>query len=188
MRDSDDKRFKALLSGLAEFYRRDLTEAMLEGYWLALKPYPIDEIEAAVTRCLGECKFMPMPTDIVEHASGFVPVGVRAERAWVCLQDAIRAHGGWASIEFEDRAIADIVRRMGGWERVSGMTYDEVDWRRKEFAQLYTVYVKHENHDGEPRLVLKGLHGHEEGVYVPAPYLRDLVRVGGGFGRVEAGA
>lgn len=180
MQTADRPRFARLLGAVAEAFRRDVTEALVEGYWLALRDLPIAAVERGAEMCLRECQFMPAPVEIRERSG--VAGSDQAEQAWEALLGAIRRTAG-EDVTFEDGAIALIVGRMGGWEHVTGLPSEELlKWGRKEFLGLYRAHVRQGGPveaatvpgwlgAGSP----KGCASH---LRVPATYLEPAQRIG----------
>lgn len=63
-------RFLQALTMLAESYRATMSDAAMEGYWMALQDVPDAEMGIASKRALMECKFMPTPAELRVLALG----------------------------------------------------------------------------------------------------------------------
>jgi hypothetical protein len=84
------------------------------------------------------------------HDSGFVPTPAqfrtmctgsaehKAAEAWAQLLTAVRRYGSWSAIEFEDTAIAEAIRRMGGWRRICHSEERELGFLKREFLENYS--------------------------------------------------
>ncbi len=136
MDKTDKQQFATALSGMAEIFRSDLSAIALEGYWSALNDLPLASFQKGVESCLRSCKFMPAPAEIRSHSAG--EPKAKAVGAWETVIAAIRAHGGWASVIFDDRAITNAVLSLGGWKHLTGLGGDALHvWARKEFLNAY---------------------------------------------------
>lgn len=60
------KSFAAMMAMLSEMFGRQVTDVLVEGYWIALQDLTEDELQTATQRALAECKFMPAPAEIRE--------------------------------------------------------------------------------------------------------------------------
>jgi len=56
------------MSLLAETFGRRTTEALIEGYWLALHDLDERDFVAAIETLLSQSRFMPVPAEIRESA------------------------------------------------------------------------------------------------------------------------
>lgn len=137
MTENDREHFVLLIGGLASAYGIEPTTALKLGYWMGLKTLPLADIERAINRALETCKFMPRPVELRELA-GEITLDQRAVLAWDALRKAIRQHGTYASVDFDDPVINAAVRSLGGWSMVCAKDPDEFEkWTRKEFERLY---------------------------------------------------
>jgi hypothetical protein len=62
----------------------------------------------------------------------------------------------------EDRRIKESIRRIGGWDWLSGQSYDELHWLEKRFLEHFDQIAESETYDnqiaaGEERKLLEGL-------------------------------
>ena len=136
-----EERYKAdftkTMMGVGEIFDKNVTEAVLDLYWEVLKPYPWHKVKDALYRVLLTRKFFPKPADIVDFIKGADKTEEQAERAWTTLLDAIKQHGPYVSVIFEDGRIARCIELMGGWEEVNSWKTSELQFRRKDFLSIY---------------------------------------------------
>lgn len=67
MQPSDFERFHAVMTGIAEVHERELSEFMLDVYWLTLGDWTLEEFELAAAHLLEHHKFgMPKPSHFTE--------------------------------------------------------------------------------------------------------------------------
>jgi len=64
MRAADLAKFTVGLKALATVFRFDLTEAIIEGYWVGLEDVELAAIGRAMRRAWKECRFMPTPAEL----------------------------------------------------------------------------------------------------------------------------
>ena len=105
---------------------------------MGLQDLPMDVVERALAAAIRSCRFMPAVLEIRELAG--VPSDQDAALiAWMTFERAVEQVGGYASVDFEDKAINATVRSLGGWERLCGLPPEEFDkWLRKDFLVAYT--------------------------------------------------
>lgn len=156
MNQSEEREFSRMFSVLAATFRVESSTALLEGYWLGLEDMPLEQVRTAVKRALRECKFMPTAFEL-RSLSGEMPAAVRAVSAWQDLLKAIRKHGAWYSVDFQDRLINATVRALGGWREVCAKEADDLHvWTKKEFERVYGLLAQRGEPQGEEAAHLPG--------------------------------
>jgi len=68
MTPADRPRFALLIAALVLPFRQDITEMLIEGYWLGLDDLPLADVERAVKRAARESKWMPSVAELRELA------------------------------------------------------------------------------------------------------------------------
>jgi hypothetical protein len=63
MRTDDYSRFRAVMTGMAKVYEREIDAPLLDAYWLALRTWDLGDFESAAGHLIGTSKFMPRPAD-----------------------------------------------------------------------------------------------------------------------------
>jgi hypothetical protein len=124
------------VEALAINFGKAAGEELFLAFEMGLDDLPIDQIERAVRRAMRECAFMPTVMQVRELA-GVVSDKDRSVLAWECVLRAIRKIGMHGSVDFDDPVINATVRHLGGWEKVSGVETDQLDWVRKAFEANY---------------------------------------------------
>jgi hypothetical protein len=139
MNRSEKPKFAILVESLAAAFRVDVTEALLEGYWMALDDLELNSVGAGAKRALRECRFMPTANEL-RSLSGEVRAEHRSVLAWDAFEAAVVRHGGYVSVDFDDPVINATVRNLGGWKRCCEMPADEFDtFLRKDFERVYSA-------------------------------------------------
>jgi len=142
MTDADRARFVTTIQTVADAFGKVASEQFLHVYWLALSDLDAAAFERGVTGALKASRFMPTPADIRLHSGGLTSTA-RTSRAWDALILAIRKHGAYASVDFDDPAVNAAVRNLGGWQRLCSLDSEELSkWIRKDFAAAYEGYVQ----------------------------------------------
>jgi hypothetical protein len=70
MDKSDIQRFSDLLHRASEFYPRDVSPSLLDGFMQLLSGYPFADVEKAFNKHFATSKFFPTPADIIENMPG----------------------------------------------------------------------------------------------------------------------
>jgi hypothetical protein len=181
MTEHDREHFALLMDSLAAAYGAEATTGLKLGYWMGLKDLPLADVEASIGRALNERKFMPKPVELRELA-GQMTAEQRAVLAWDALRKAIREHGTYASVNFDDPLINATVRSIGGWQQLGLQAQEEFEkWTSQKFTKTYASLMasgcpddhlkhlagKHEVDNGSnghaiepPRYVTTGLPAH----------------------------
>jgi len=137
MQKSDFKAFAQLMTATAETLGYPKLSVMgLELFFRVLESYSFEEVKAALANHIKTSPYMPKPADIIGQLEGTAKD--KAAEAWACVVKAIRDHGSYASVKFDDPAIHYAIDRMGGWIKLCMMTHDEEPFRAKDFQEHYT--------------------------------------------------
>jgi len=116
---------------------------MHEAYALALEDLTVEQIQFATKRALQTCKFMPSAAELLE-LSGYLSPADRAELAWAVVGDAMRQHGFYKSVDFDDATINATIRALGGWavfcEQADGADFQQ--FTKARFAKTYAAYCR----------------------------------------------
>jgi hypothetical protein len=156
MVEEDRKEFAVVIGAVAETLGRELTDAMLLGYWFALKDLELKDIQQGCYRALKESSTMPKPAELRELA-GVASPDTQANLAW---QDVLRAtsQGSYRHIDFDDRIINATIRTLGGWPNFLARftSAREEEFARHAFSKTYKCYLN-SGVNGEACLPLAGL-------------------------------
>lgn len=143
MQSQDREDFHKALLALGVVFRTKLDAAAFQGYWWALSEISLDDIVKACGAAAKTSKFMPSPAELRE-LSGGTTASRRNLDAWEAVRKAVRQHGYYGSVDFDDPAINATIRSFGGWIRISEMETEEFEkWFRRDFERVYAVYCAH---------------------------------------------
>jgi hypothetical protein len=139
------KRDEVLRGGLATMgitFNREMTAALADVYWNALQVLTEAELTRAFARALTECKFFPVPAELLTFAGrGPRDVGADAIEAWGAVRRAIDVHDWNHSVDFGPLVNA-VVRNLGGWRELCDLKLPDLDvWARKRFTQTYAAFA-----------------------------------------------
>jgi len=138
----DQRKFAALLSGLADYYKQEISKAVLRLYWEGLRQYDYAAIEKACwahTQNPDTGMFMPKTADIIKMIAG--RTDDQAKIAWAKVDRAVRSFPGvYQTVAFDDPLIHRVLFDMGGWAQMGGKSEDEWPHVAREFETRYRGY------------------------------------------------
>jgi Domain of unknown function (DUF6475) len=133
--------FAGAMTILASSYNRELVEAALEGYWLALGDLNSEQLKIGVTRALREWKgaFMPTAPELRALAIGaHTPEQkkLNAAMSWEIVRAAMDKYDYVQTVDFGPLTNA-VVRNMGGWQELCDRKKGDLTFDRKRFEDLH---------------------------------------------------
>jgi len=139
---SDDKpEFASVMTALCTAFGKELDEAILEAYWMALEDMPLDEFKQGSKKCLQEEEWMPKP-GAIRRSAGILSPDARAMVAFECVRKSIATHGAYVSVNFDDPVITATIRNMGGWIELCQLPTDKFNtFTRKDFEKIYKTLL-----------------------------------------------
>lgn len=143
MNDQDFDDFVNAIGTLAELYDKKLSPSLLKMYFQALSQFDIVQFQAAVGNAMMTMKFFPKPVELIELITGGPSsTADTAEVEFAKVVDAVRKHGAYQTVRFDDPVTtAVILRGFGGWVKIcDDMTEDQTKWFRKDFVRMYTAF------------------------------------------------
>lgn len=141
MKKEDKPRFATILTGVADYYGKELSVGAIGLYWQGLLQYDLSAVEKALwlhTQNPDTGQFMPKIADIVKLVSG--GNGDQAMAAWAKVDQAVRQVGTYADVVFDDAIIHRVIAEMGGWVWLGRQTEHEWPFVAKRFEQAYRAY------------------------------------------------
>jgi hypothetical protein len=144
MQQADFARFRNVMAGLAELYQRELSNTLLDVYWLALRDWSLAEFEAGAGKLMKTAQFMPRPADFNDLRKAALPT---AGEAWASVLTHLR--GGYRDGSGLTPEIDRAIRSLGGYRTLAMLPVDELQWQEKRFAQHYGEMAE-ADHKREP--------------------------------------
>ena len=141
MEPSDTKRFFSILTSIADYYGKSLSEGVQDLYWQGLRQYGIGAVEKALwehTQNPDNGQFMPKIADVTRCMQGRTVD--QAALAWSKVDQALRRVGTYADVVFDDAVIHRVLTDMGGWIKLGQGTEDEWPFTAKQFETRYRGY------------------------------------------------
>jgi hypothetical protein len=130
----DFTRFRAVITGMAKLYERELDGTLLDAYWLAMRDWTLPDFEAAAQQLMGRAKFMPRPADFNELRNA---TRVTSGEAWALALEHVRKghhRDGPKAPADVDRA----VRAIGGWQIIGQATDEDLRFLERRFTANYS--------------------------------------------------
>jgi hypothetical protein len=154
----EKRRFAALLTGISDYYRRELSKVTIRIYWEGLRQFDYPAIERAMwqhTQLPDEAgRWMPQVSDLIKMMVGRTED--QAALAWSKVNLALRQAGVYVDVVFDDALIHRVLADMGGWAPLGLKDEDEWPFVAKEFQGRYRGYRMSGQKPEYPR-VLTGL-------------------------------
>jgi len=136
-RRQDFKDFALLTTALGENCGKEPSKEKIELFFRYLSDFSIEQVKKAVDYILGNEEYSVFPTIAkIRHAIE----GTCSDRALIAWKQVVKAMediGVYESIKFSDTVIHSCIETMGGWQRLCATELDDLQWREKEFLQLY---------------------------------------------------
>lgn len=152
----DQRKFAALISGLADYYKSEISKVVLRLYWEGLRQYDYAAIEKACwahTQNPDTGMFMPKTADIIKMVAG--RTDDQAKVAWAKVDRAIRSSPGvYSTVAFDDALIHRVLFDMGGWASLGSKSEDEWPFVAREFETRYRGYRMRSDKPDYPPLMI----------------------------------
>lgn len=139
--DQKDK-FLEVLSGVHDFYGKDLSDFAVAVWAQACEAFDVQQVSKALSAHLMDPErgqFMPKPADIVRQLQGTNTD--RSLIAWGKVLDAMQRVGAYASVCFDDGLIHASITDMGGWMPLCRSEIDDLPFLQKRFCDGYKAYA-----------------------------------------------
>jgi len=133
MEQPDFTRFRAVLAGMAELYQRELTPALLDAYWLALRDWTLAEFQQAAGHLMAQATFMPRPSEFNALRQAARPTAGEAWQAVLANVRRSQYRSGVTVGGAADRAVA----ALGGYAAVGMCTDDRLSYMERRFADHF---------------------------------------------------
>lgn len=171
---ADYERFMALLTGVADYYGKELSEGVISLYWQGLQQYDIAAVEKALwdhTQNPDNGQFMPKIADVTRGLQGRTQD--QAAIAWSKVDAAVRRIGTYSDVVFDDPVIHRVIADMGGWMWFGNQFEEEWPFIARNFENRYRGYkLRGEVPDYQPVMLgLANAHNQKEGYKTQPPRL-----------------
>jgi len=141
MLDTDENKFKELVTLIAENDGQEFSETKIRMWWKVFKDYSVTDIEKAVFAHISDPvsgKYTAKPAHIIDKLPRpNVDCEDRAILAWMEIEKNIRKVGAYGNLEMEDKQALVAVKNMCSWQELCHTPVDKLAFRRNEFIQNY---------------------------------------------------
>jgi len=145
MKPQDSERFAEVMTTLAIVFDKELSNAKLDIYFEFLKVYDINLVELAAKHIMANRMItgtFPLISEFVQAIEyNGRTLDEFAELAWRTFNNTVHSISLLDKVYFEDGAITEVIKTLGGWANMENQNVDETVFRR-QFLNLYTGFVK----------------------------------------------
>lgn len=134
----DYEKYQATMVGLGEVFDKNITDSMLTVYWTTLDGMTDQQFNRACNKALKRCKFFPRPAELINLIEEEDEAAIEA--AFDQVRQENRRIGPYGTPELPDE-IREVVRRLGGWPKVTEWRTDELRFRRQDFGREYRKVI-----------------------------------------------
>lgn len=140
----NEKKVMALMA-LAANFGKEFPECLLPIWLDLLEPYPASLVNEAVKQVILTYEYKTIPPfavlkGVLDKITGQVAeedgIALAAEAEWNKLLADISSRGYYKPPEFCPTT-AFVLRSMGGWEAACSWSSQKMEWRHKEFLELW---------------------------------------------------
>lgn len=155
MQATEYPKFLEVLTGVHDFYGKELSEFAGQVWLDACKGFELGQVTKALSAHLMDPdrgQFMPRPADLVRQLGG-----TQADRslvAWGKAFEAMGRVGAYQSVCFDDPAIHAAIEDLGGWAKCC--QDEHIDHLQRRFCDFHRTHSKREGAPYPPKLM--GLH------------------------------
>lgn len=127
---------------------REMPKDQAKVWFEVLSDLAVLQLRTAVVRALREHKFAGFPpVGMLREWAGCgatvaIPAQDRAIVAWDAVLQAMRDHGGYQSVQFDDPAVTAAVRSVGGWQYMCELETETLcQFVRPRFLEAYRAHA-----------------------------------------------
>jgi len=138
MTDHDRGAFSDILRLVFELFNVDISEEIVEMWWLAMMPYGLDDFRGACNKFVKDPqagRFAPRPAHIIGEL--LRDNAEHARTAWQAVLMGIKKVGGQGSVAFEDGRIVEAVKAIGGWRALCQSPERDLSFKQRDFEQAF---------------------------------------------------
>lgn len=143
MQADEYPKFLEVLTGVHDFYGKDMTSFAAQVWIEAMKGFELQQVTKSLSGHVMDAErgqFMPRPADIVRQLQGTQTD--RALVAWGKVAAAIGDVGAYQDLAFDDPLIHLCVVDAGGWPKVCRTPYEEQSYLQHRFCEAYRAYAR----------------------------------------------
>lgn len=147
METSNQERKALAISGIAENFGTELSPTLLRMWLRLLERYTPEQVEIGAVRVIDTYVYKAMPPFAVlrEAIEGMScdgqrqkEIGLQANAEWAWLMDQVSKGLLYRQPERVHPTTAYVIRMMGGWAAVGAWEQRYLDFKRRDFLELWT--------------------------------------------------
>ena len=140
MNNNDFNDFANAMGSLAEIHSKEISPTLMKTYFKLFFQFSIEQIQKAVSEAMLTLKYFPKPVELIELIQGKLEDKAEIELSKVV--NAIRRHGAYSSIVFDDPVTMAVIQNgFGGWIKLCDELLEhELKWFRKDFLRIWQAY------------------------------------------------
>lgn len=122
-----------------------MNDAKWAVYCAGLAPFSADKVRAAAHRWMQESKWFPALSDLIAILRPKADYEALALLAWSTVERATRAHGAYATVQFENPAVGQTVQEVfGSWPTACSQEIGSFEFgaKRKAFLAIFPVMMQ----------------------------------------------
>ena len=134
MQASDYENFRHVMASMGAVYGKEITPALIDGYWNALCGWDIEDFKSAAATLMEISEFFPRPAAFTE-----IRKSLRAtpQEQWDRVM-AFCSSSAWRDSEsIVERSIDLAVQAIGGYERIAMSDLDKIHFLENKFCDVY---------------------------------------------------
>lgn len=141
----DKIKFREYIALLSEKFEKEISQAYTKMIWESLRPFEDVDCERALKYVFLHGNFLKdLIPDLLKQLEG--DSQAQAVEAWLIVDSAVKSHGNYQSVKFEDPVIHSVIKAMGGWVNFQDCEIKDWVWRQREFERLYGILKNKGNH------------------------------------------
>jgi len=126
--------FFRMMTEAGNGYSVDVNKGQLAAYHDALSGYSIELVQQAFGKHLRESEWFPKISQIIALIEGTGKE--QSADAWSRVMKEIRQTGSYGEPRVSP-AIKEAIERLGGWKHVCSLTFKDLEYKSKDFAEVY---------------------------------------------------
>ena len=135
----DKKEFNQFIVLISEKYGKEVSEAMAMMVWQAIKDFPDQLCARAFNHVIARGRFLKdLLPDLLEYLEG--KPEDKAIAAWQGVMAILSRYYPGETVSCGDD-IDQAVRALGGWDRLSLLSHEELKWEEKRFREHHGVIM-----------------------------------------------
>jgi len=130
----DKSEFMKLMLETGNMYSIDVSKGQMRAYYDLLKQYPRDALQKAFRSHAMSSEWFPKISQIIAGIEGTDKE--QGADAWSNVLLEIRKTGSYGEPRVSSE-IGDAIAKIGGWKLLCSMTYRELEFKAKDFTNIY---------------------------------------------------